>query len=451
MKKRSVIATLAGIGVCVASAALLLAQGTQVTPLGNVTAFVNVNALPLDTDRVLQDWTVVVGNGKVVSMGPSSSVTVPAGATRIDGRGRYLMPGLTEMHGHLPPPQTSAPGLVDSVLFLYVANGVTTVRGMQGAPGQIDLRERAARNEIVAPTLFLAGPAFNAGTAKSVEDAEAFVTAQKAEGWDLIKVINAPSVEIYEAMAKAAKSASMPFAGHVPTVVGVERALAAGQQTIDHLYRYAEDLGGADKPISDAAIQGLVEKTVKAGTWMVPTLYVWETLYGPVTLESRTSLPELKYLPRQQIEQWTNALTNRLKNPNYNAEALTHYVDNRMRIMKALSDAGARILLGSDAPQQFNVPGFSIHLEMQRMVDAGMTPYQVLRSGTIDVGRHYGPRGDFGSIAIGHRADFILLSANPLDNVANVQRREGVMLRGRWLPEAEIQKRLDQIAAAFAR
>ncbi|MCC7044889.1 MAG: amidohydrolase family protein [Acidobacteria bacterium] len=450
MKKRSVIATLAVLGVSAASA-WLAAQGTQVTPLNNVSAFVNVNAVPMDSDRVLPDWTVVVGDGKVVSMGPSSAVKPPAGARIIDGRGKYLMPGLAEMHGHLPPPATSAPGLVDSVLFLYVANGVTTVRGMQGAPGQIELRARAARGEIVSPTLFLAGPAFSGGTVKSVEDAAARVKTQKEEGWDLLKVQGGLTIETYDAMAKAARELHIPFAGHVPPAVGVEHALAAGQETIDHIDMYAENLGGADKPIPDAAIRDLVQKTVRSGTWIVPTLYVWETLRGPVTLESRTSLPELKYLPRQQIEQWTNALANRLKNPNFNAEAARHYIDNRMRIMKALADAGARILLGSDAPQQFNVPGFSIHREMQRMVDAGMTPYQVLRTGTADVGRHYRSRGDFGNIAIGHRADFILLTANPLTDVANVQLRDGVMLRGRWMPEAEIQKRLAQIAADFSK
>lgn len=450
MKKRLAIAMLAGLAVCAASV-WLQAQGTAVTPLRNVSAFVNVNAIPMDADRVLQDWTVVVGDGKIVSMGPSSAVRPPAGATIIDGRGKYLMPGLAEMHGHLPPPATSAPGLVDSVLFLYVANGVTTVRGMQGAPGQIELRERAARNEIVAPTLFLAGPAFSGGTVKSVEDAEARVKAQKDEGWDLLKVQGGLTVEIYDAMARAAKSMRIPFAGHVPPAVGVEHALAAGQETIDHIDMYAENLGGTDKPVTDAAIRDIVEKTVKSGVWIVPTLYVWETLRGPVTLESRTSLPELKYLPRPQIEQWTNSLANRLKNPNFHAEAAKHYIDNRMRIMKALSDAGARILLGSDAPQQFNVPGFSIHLEMQRMVDAGMTPYQVLRTGTANVGRHYISRGDFGQIAIGHRADLILLTANPLQDIANAERRDGVMVRGRWLPEAEIQKRLAQIAADFAK
>lgn len=449
MVKRLLGVVLTGLAAVAVSAGLV-AQGSAGQAAGT-TAFVNVNALPMDSDRVLADWTVVVDDGKVVSMGPASSTQLPQGATIVDGRGKYLMPGLAEMHGHIPPPSSASPELIESVLFLYVANGVTTVRGMQGAPGQLELRERAARNEIVAPTLYLAGPGFSGGTVKTPEEAVARVRAQKEEGWDLIKILPGPSREIYDAIAKTAKEVHIPFAGHVPPAVGVEHVLASGQDTIDHIDMYVENLGGTDKPLTDAAIRDLVDKTVKAGVWHVPTLYVWETLRGPVTLESRTSLPELKYLPPQQIAQWTKQLSSRLNNPNFNAEAAGHYIANHMKVMKALSDAGARILLGSDAPQQFNVPGFSIHLEMARMIEAGMTPYQVIKSGTADVGAHALPTGDsFGRIAIGQRADFILLTANPLDDVANVQKREGVMLRGRWLPETAIQERLAAIAAANA-
>ncbi len=450
MKKRITWGAVALLGL-LAVAARPAAQGSPVGQFNRVTAFINVNAVPMDANRVLADWTVIVGDGKVVSMGPSASTEPPQGATIIDGRGKYLMPGLAEMHGHIPPPASSPAELVESVMFLYVANGVTTVRGMQGAPGQLELRERARRNEIVAPTLYLAGPAFSGGTVKTPEEAVARVEAQKAEGWDLLKVLGGLSIDVYDAMATTAKQLRIPFAGHVPQAVGVEHALAAGQDTIDHLDMYIENLGGTDKPLADRPIRDIAEKTVKAGTWVVPTLYVWETLRGPVTLESRTSLPELKYLPAQQIAQWTKQLSSRLSNPNFNAEAAGHYIDNRMKLMKALSDAGARILLGSDAPQQFNVPGFSIHHEMQRMVDAGMSTYDVLRSGTASVGAHGLVTGDsFGRIAIGQRADFILLGANPLENVANVQQREGVMVRGQWLTEAAIQERLASIAAANA-
>src|SRR5690606_21408658 len=181
------------------------AQGSQVTPYRELTAFVNVNAVPMDREHVLQDWTVVVGDGKVIAMGPSSSTPVPEGATTIDGRGKYLMPGLAEMHGHLPSPESSDPEYLESILYLFVANGVTTVRGMQGAPGQLELRERAARGEIISPQLFLAGPAFSGGTVKSPEDAIARVKQQKAEGWDLLKVLPGLSLESYDAMAKTAQ------------------------------------------------------------------------------------------------------------------------------------------------------------------------------------------------------------------------------------------------------
>lgn len=425
----------------------MLAQSGAATPPSAVTAFVNVNAVPMASNQVLANWTVVISDGKVVSMGPSTAIRPPAGATVIDGRGKYLMPGLTEMHGHIPPP-TSSPELIESVLFLYVANGVTTVRGMQGAPGQLELRERAARGEIVAPTLYLAGPQFSGQSVTTPEQATERVRQQSAEGWDLLKVQTGLSLETYEAMATAAKQTRIPFGGHVPSAVGVDRALSSGQVTIDHLDGFVEMLAAEGQPIPDSAMTAFAERVARSGVWVVPTMYVWETLRGAVTLESRTSLPELQYLPGEQIAQWTKQLSSRLQNAGFNASAAGTYIQDRMRLLKALSDAGARILLGSDAPQQFNVPGFSLHREMRRMQDAGMSIYDVLRSGTSSVGAHLISKGDFGTIAIGHRADFILVDANPLADLANVQKRTGVMLRGRWIPEAEIQKRLAAIAAA---
>lgn len=426
----------------VAATAMMSAPGAQ-TPASGTVAFVNVTTVPMDGNRVVPGSTVVVSGGAVTAVGSSSSVKPPADATVIDGRGKFLMPGLAEMHGHIPSP-ISSPSLTDNVLFLYVANGVTFVRGMQGAEGQLALRDRAARNEIVAPTLMLAAPAFNAKTA---DDAMALVRTRKAEGWDLLKILGGLTRESYDAMAATARELKIPFAGHVPSTVGLDHVLLRSQDTIDHLDMYAESIGGTSAPVTDTAIQDLVARTLKAGTANVPTLFVWETLRGPVTLESRTTLPELQYLPPAQVAQWTKGLQNRLSNPTFDAVAAKHYIDNRMRILAALYKAGAPILLGSDAPQQFNVPGFSIHHEMQRMIDAGMTPYDVITSGTAAVGAHVG--GAFGRVAVGQRADFILVDANPLQDVANVRKRSGVMLRGRWIPEAEIQKRLATIAAAY--
>ena len=356
------------------------------------------------------------------------------------------MPGLAEMHGHIPNPAQVSKEYIDDVLFLYVANGITTVRGMQGMPGQLDLREASKRGDIIAPTLYLAGPAFNGNSVKSADDAIARVKQQKAEGWDLLKVLGGLSVEAYDAMARTAKESSIRFAGHVPVAVGVPHALAMGQDTIDHVDQYAEHLDGKSKPVDEKGVQDLVAQTKKAGTAIVPTLYVWETLQGAVTLESRTGLPELRYLPRNVLDPWVKSLTGRLNNPQFNAKSAKLYIDNRMRIMKALHAGGVTILLGSDAPQQFNVPGFSIHHEMKRMRDAGMSVYDVLKSGTVLVGQYFRGQDDFGTIAAGKRADLILLDANPLQSLDNVAKRSGVMIRGRWLPESAIQSRLTQIA-----
>jgi imidazolonepropionase-like amidohydrolase len=409
-------------------------------------AFTNVSVIPMTSNRVLSNQTVVVTKDRITAVGSAGSTRVPEGATRIDGKGKFLMPGLAEMHGHIPNPAQASKEYIDDVLYLYVASGVTTVRGMQGTPGQLELRESAKRGDVIAPTLYLAGPAFNANSVKSAEDAITRVKQQKAEGWDLLKVLPGLTVENYDAMARTAKEVGIPFAGHVPAAVGVPHALEMGQLTVDHLDGYAEHLDGKAKPVDEKGIQDLVARTKKAGTAMVPTLFVWETLQGPVTLESRTGLPELKYLPRSVVDPWIKSLTGRLNNPQYNAASAKLYIDNRMRIMKALYAGGVTIMLGSDAPQQFNVPGFSILHEMKRMQDAGMSVYDVIKSGTITVGEHFKAKDDFGTIAVGKRADLILVDANPLQSLDNIAKRSGVMVRGRWLPESEIQAKLTQIA-----
>lgn len=408
--------------------------------------FSNVSVVPMTGNQVLPNHTVVITGDRITAVGPARTAKVPEGATRIDGQGKYLMPGLAEMHGHIPG--GNAPReFVDNVLFLYVASGVTTVRGMQGAPGQIDLREAAKRGEIVAPNLYLAGPQFSGGSVKSAEDAIARVKQQKSEGWDLLKVQEGLSVPAYDAMAKTAKQVGIRFGGHVPDEVGLLHAMDMGQETFDHIDGYVEQLDGRAKPVADQALQDLVRRTKKAGAWIVPTMFVWETLQGPVTLESRTGLAELRYMPAPQVEQWTKGLDSRLKNPQYDAAQAKLHIDNRMKILKALQDGGARILLGSDAPQQFNVPGFSIHREMRRMADAGINAYEIVKSGTANVGEYFKAQDSFGTIAVGQRADLILVDANPLENVSNMEKRSGVMVRGRWLPASEIDAALAKIAS----
>jgi imidazolonepropionase-like amidohydrolase len=413
-----------------------------------ITAFVNVNVVPMDRERVIENQTVIVRDGRIAEIGPANKIKVPDGATRIDGAGKYLMPGLAEMHGHIPPPNAPK-AYTEAVLFLYVANGITTVRGMLGAPNQLELRDRANRGEIVAPTLYLAGPSFNDRSVNSPEQAISMVRQQKQEGWDLLKVHPGLTRDEYDAMAKTAREVGIRFAGHVPADVGLIHALEMGQETIDHVDGYIEYLNGDAGPVDEAKLADVARRTKAAGAWIVPTMALWETLIGYADPDSLAAMPELKYAPPQQVEQWKTLHRNRLNQPNFDRKKAELVAKNRMRILKALHDGGVRILLGTDAPQQFSVPGFSIHREMVLMVRCGLTPYQIIQSGTKSVGDYYKAKDNFGTIEAGKRADLILVEANPLKDVASVARRAGVMARGRWLPESEIRRKLDDVAASW--
>jgi imidazolonepropionase-like amidohydrolase len=221
-------------------------------------AFVGINVVPMHRNGALNNQTVIVHDGRIAAVGPAASTRVPDEALRLEGRGKYLMLGLGEMHGHIP--STLEPReFTEAVLFLYVANGVTTVRGMQGSPGQVDLRDRAKRGEQLAPNLYLAGPGFSGKTIKSADEAIQRVRQQKTEGWDLLKVLPGLTRDQYDAMARIAKEVGISFAGHVPADVGLLHAIQSGQETFDHLDGYIEYLQGEKGPVPDAKFQEIAK------------------------------------------------------------------------------------------------------------------------------------------------------------------------------------------------
>jgi imidazolonepropionase-like amidohydrolase len=438
------------LALAIFPALALPARAQQPAPAAGTTAFVNVSVVPMDRERVLQNQTVVVRDGRIVAVGPADRTAVPSGATRVEGRGKYLLPGLAEMHGHVPPPQAPA-AFTEDVLFLYVANGITTVRGMLGAPGQLELRERAKRGELVSPNLYLAGPSFNGNSVSSPAQAEQMVRQQKKEGWDLLKVHPGLTRGEYDAMARTARAEKIRFGGHVPEEVGLSHAIEMGQETFDHLDGYLEELE-ADQgaPLDSAALAALVRKTRAANGWVVPTSALWETLVGAVSLDSLRGFPELRYMPPNMVQNWVAAHEKRLADPQYDSAAARRLARNRVELLRALHQGGVRILMGTDAPQQFSVPGFSLHREMRKMTESGMSPYEVLVTGTRNVGAYFAASDKFGTVAPGQRADLLLVDGNPLEKLDNLARRSGVMVRGRWLSEADIQARLSKIAEGHA-
>ncbi len=247
-------------------------------------------------------------------------------------------------------------------------------------------------------------------------------------------------------MADTAAAERIPFVGHVPAEVGIDHALERGQQSIDHSDGYIEKLQGAQGEIPDTDLVEISRKTRAMGAWVVPTMALWETVVGGADLERMKGYPELKYLPRQMVDRWIEAYDVR-RPTGEQAEQVQWVVANRKRLLKKMSDAGVGILFGTDAPQMFSVPGFSLPRETAIMLDAGMTPYQILRSATRNVGEYFRDKDAFGTVRVGMRADLVLLKANPLTDISHLSRISGVMVRGRWLSQSAIERRLARLVA----
>ncbi len=448
---RAAAGLLAGLAAGLALAAGVTSPAAAQT--GTV-AFLGATVIPMDGERVLQDHTVVVTDGRITALGPAVTTTVPAGATRVDARGKFLIPGLAEMHAHIPGTNNQyGAQWTEDVLFLYVAAGATTIRGMQGHPSQIELRRRVNARELIGPRMWLAGPQL-AGNVPDAAAAERIVREQKAAGFDLLKIQEGLSLDAYRAAVRTARELNMPFGGHVPAAVTVPGALEARQNTIDHLddYIVAAQRDGAvmtsPRNADPAKIPALARATREAGVAVVPTMALWETLRGAHDAESLRRRPELRFVPRQMVQGWTNSVNN--------ARAATSPEDARAEVafrnqmLKGLSDAGVTILMGTDAPQIFSVPGFSLFHEVRVMRGAGMTPHQILVSGTSAVARYFGVDGEAGTIGVGKRADLILLDESPLQDITNIEKRAGVMVNGRWLSRTEIDRRLGEIATRYA-
>jgi imidazolonepropionase-like amidohydrolase len=431
----------------VALAALALQRSIIPKPSQEpVVAFVDVNVIPMDRDGVLDHQTVIVRGNRIAEVGAAGQVKVPAGANTVDGRGKYLMPGFAEMHGHFPNPN-AGPELTENVLLLYVANGVTTVRGMQGNLPHLELKARIARGELLGPRLWVPGPALTGNAASTPEAGRRLVEEQQAAGFDHIKIHEGLSRETYDTIVATAKRLGMRFAGHVPDAVGVYHALESGQASIEHLDNYVETVGGPDSA-SDARLAQVVAATCTAHAFTVPTLALWETFLGTDDSAARAARPELRYVPQAWRANWAQQLSQMRRNAQP-AERRLVTLALRRRILKALQTAGCPIAFGTDSPQLYSVPGFSIHREMRSMTAAGLSPQQILSEGTQQVARYFGAEQEFGSVSAGQRADLLLVNGNPLSDLANVARRAGVMVNGRWLPEAEIQARLERIAASY--
>jgi imidazolonepropionase-like amidohydrolase len=442
---------------------LATAAEAQITNVKTQTiAFVGVTVIPMDKERVLKNQTVVIRDGRIAEIGDESKIKIPADTLKIDGRGKFLMPGIVDMHLHLSPGEGINDDLPSQQLRLLLANGITVMRNMIGNPSHLVLRDKINRGEIVAPQIFTAGTPLLGNNTPTVEAAVKVVTEQKKAGYDLLKVHEGLTPEIYEAIVKTAREVGIPFAGHVTANVGLKRALNARQISIEHLDNYLQSavatgsnveitpsqivLGDTLKYIDEKKLTELAKETAKAGVVNNPTLTLFKLVVSDAKPEEYLQWEEMRYVPAKMRENFAKQKTGTLGIPS-SADEKKRYVELRNLLVRELYKAGAKIVVGPDSPQFFLVPGFATHREMQSLSDAGLSNYAVLEAATRNGAENLGMLKEFGTIETGKRADLLLLDANPLEAVANARRIAGVMTRGKWLAKTNLQKMMDDVAA----
>lgn len=398
-------------------------QGTAVT------AFVGVDVLRMSHEQLLRDQTVVIADGIICQVGQRAAVVLPDNATLIQAGGQLLMPGLADMHIHLQALSHEQ----DAVL--YLAHGVTTVRNMWGFDWTLEQREDIRSGDAWGPEIFTTGPILDGDpplwsgseVLTTASEAAHSVERQKVQGYDFVKIYDRLSPEVYDEIIAAGEEHDMPVVGHVPEAVGLEHALQSGQSSIEHLTGY--DVEG-----SDGTLEAL---TAELGVTNCPTLVVYDK-YARVAELQTQSIDALRYVHPMLVDSWMVA---RPYEP--------HPFEAILATVGELDELGAPLLAGTDASNPFVIPGLSLHEELTLLVQAGLSPYEALRSATIDAARYLGTQDRTGTIERGKTADLLLLGANPLDDIAHTRRIEGVMLEGRWHPAADLQERLEAVAASY--
>ncbi len=432
--------------------ALVLPSAAQQRPAADepVVAFVDVNVLPMDTERVLANQTVVVEGSTIVAMGPSDRIEIPDDALEIQGNGTaYLMPGLADMHVHLAQSASSW-------LPLFLANGVTTVLNLRGSPNHLELRQSVLDGSVLGPTIYTSGPFVNQPVIQTPEDAERVVRAQKKAGYDFVKIHGKLTRETFERMMEVAREEGIPVTGHAPRNLSFNAVLDVGMPSIVHaeelLYTYFKRQDAND----EARIPELAARVAEARLWLTPTLSTFGNIVQQwgrqAAVDSALAAPLARYLHPDLVAYWTgnNPYTGRQQGPAWVKGAYRF----QFPLVKQLHEAGVRLLTGTDTPLPVLVPGFSLYDEIAVLVEAGLSRFDALQAATRNPGMHIAelvdPTERFGTVAVGQRADMILLEANPLDDLAHLKQKRGVMVRGRWLSKAALDQLLADLATSYA-
>jgi hypothetical protein len=412
-------------------------------------AITGATVIPMDRERVLRRHTVLVRDGRIAALGPDGRVRIPPGTTRIDGRGRFLVPGLADMHVHL---------LDRSELLAYAANGVTTVLNLHGLGRHLAWRDSLARGLLLGPRLLTSGPIVDGDpptrrtnlVVTTAAQAESVVVAQKAAGFDFIKIYDNVPPDLYRVLAATAKRVGLPMVGHLPTPVGLDGFLEVnGQAGLEHV----EELLPFFRDGRDTAGIGRLARALAAnGVWVTPTV----TVHASSLAQSRgwaavRARPAMRFVRPATAEMWGWEPTGRGNDGNAGArERFERTVGFFERaLIPALHRAGVRLLAGTDAPIAAIIPGFALAEEIETLHRSGLSSYEALRAATSGPAEFLGRAGEFGVIAPGAAADLVLLDGDPLADLAALERPRGVMVRGSWLSREWLDAALERMVTNY--
>ncbi len=418
-------------------------------------AITHVNVIPMtSTGASLLNASVVIEGGRISSInGP-----IPEGAKVIDGKGKWLVPGLIDMHVHVPtdghfntsyPTRTAAIFTnTQDVMAPFVANGVTTVFELISQAGHFGQRNEILRGDVVGPRMALAAM-INGGddgrTANIPSDGRQTVRNAKVEGYEFIKVYSQLNVETYKAVVDEAQIQGMKVVGHIPDAFKgqLQEAFVPNFGMVAH----AEELGKQAKEFSEQEAQDFARLAKKNGTWLSPTLIVMVSMAGQArSLDDLRALPSLQYVHPLLQNKWLTANKNHQNSTPGRVARLEKMVEFNKLLVKAFKKEGVPMVAGTDAGSSGVVWGFSLHDELGLLVDAGLTAEEALSAATRLPATWLGIDKVVGTVEVGKYADLVMLDANPLDDIGNTRKIFGVFINGRWLDKREIREMLSDLA-----
>lgn len=434
-----------------------------------ITAIEDVNVIPMNKEVIWPHQTVLIQGQKILQAGDQKSVKVPAGAQKINGKGKYLIPGLFDMHAHFFYEQGNNHNTCEAELGMMLAKGLTTSRIQCGDSVYLEARQQVRSGSWTGPELFVSSPQFVgawpwpgkvfAMVCKSPEDAQKAVRRCKKAGYDEIKITFMVKRDVYDAIINTAREEGMKVTGHVGPLVKLPAALAAGQQ-IEHMdefidmllpdtsYNHGQSVSDMNiwrkkawetvMYLDESKIPALVQMVKAAGIAVTPTNYFFFSSFADsIPKEQYMHRPDYAYMPSDIKEDRWEVRDHYWKSPP-SADKRARYKYLRRRITSELWKAGVPLMAGSDSPEWFLVQGFSIHDELNAFVEAGLSPYAALEAATKNPAVYLGIYNRVGSIEAGKEADLLLLDKNPLQDISNTRTISGVMVNGAWYDQKAI-------------